>query len=797
MFKNYLKSAIRNLAKHKLYTAINIFSLAIGLALCVITISHMAYELSFEDFHQNLDRIYRVRTVQYSEDTERWSARVMAPLGPALVEELPEVEKAAVFRRFASARFKIDNMSYTAGHVNFANPDFLTVFDFPLKAGNPNAALTEPLSVVISDSIAQAHFAGMSPIGQSITINDRFDCQVTGVFEPMPTNTQLRCDFLVSYASLDPQQDKTESWEHIESDYVFLMLKPDADYLRVETKIPGVLNKYIPSEQAKQYRMNLQPFGDIYFGAYYDGYRGDLYPAGETSMVYLFIAIAAFILIQAIANFINLSTARATYRVKEVGVRKTVGAFRRDLIGQFLGESILISFFALLLSLPLYELAKPWFNHIWQRPALAEIYSNFPVVIALIALILVVGIMAGFYPALYLSRFKPITILHGRVSTKSSRSLLRRGLVTFQFIIAIFFISSTVIINRQLDYVTGVDLGFDRSDLLVMDFDGDRATDNCQRMKNALQGESYVRSITASNCPLGRMEYVAWGMYKDERRRDEDYILVKAFFADREYVSTFGLKLIEGTDLTNEVPGEIRTPILISKSSVEELGWDNPIGSRLYRKGENFYEVVGVLDDFHSSTSALAECEISFVALDDSRSTTLAIKLSSDDYEQALTGMEKIWSTIAPGEIFTYTFLEDEIALAYADYRQDGAFFYILAVLAIAIACTGIFGLVSYTAEQKTKEIGIRKILGASVLDVVRLLAKEFVILIIIANVIAFPVAYMFMRDFLAGFIYQAGFGIGTFAFVGLVALMLAMASAGFKALRAAVANPVDSLRHE
>ncbi|UCG61381.1 MAG: ABC transporter permease [Candidatus Zixiibacteriota bacterium] len=797
MFKNYLKSAIRNLAKHKLYTAINIFSLAIGLALCVITISHLAYEFSFEDFHKNRDRTYRVRTVHSSEDTERWSARVMAPLGPALVEELPEVEKAAVFRRFASARFKIDNTSYTAGNVNFANPDFLTVFDFPLKAGNIKTALSEPLSVIISDSIAQAHFAGVSPIGQSITINDRFDCQVTGVFEPIPTNTQLRCDFLVSHKSLDPHEDMTESWEHIESDYVFLMLKPDADYLRVETKIPDVLNKYLTPDQAKQYRMNLQPFGDIYFGAYYDGYRSDLYPAGEYEMVYLFIAIAIFILVQAIANFINLSTARATYRIKEVGVRKTVGAFRRDLIGQFLGESILVSFFALLLSLPLYELAKPWFNYIWKRPALADIYSNFPVVVALIALILVVGILAGFYPALYLSRFKPITILHGKVSMKSSRSLLRKGLVTFQFIIAIFFISSSVIINRQLDYVTGVDLGFDRSNLLILDFDGEQAADNCQRMKNALQGESYVRSVTASNCPLGRMEYVAWGMYKDEQRRDEDYILVKAFFADREYVSTFGLNLIEGTDLTDEVPGEIRTPILISKSSVEELGWENPIGSRLYRKGENFYEVVGVLEDFRSSTSVIAECEISFVALDDSRSTTLAIKLSSDDYEQALAGIGEIWNTVAPGEIFKYTFLEDEIELAYADYWQQGAFFYILALLAIAIACTGIFGLVSYTAEQKTKEIGIRKILGAWVPDVVGLLGKEFVILIVIANVIAFPLAYLFMKDFLASFIYQAGFGIGTFAFIGLLALMLAMASVGFQAFRAAVANPVDSLRHE
>ncbi len=797
MFRNYIKSAVRNLAKHKLYAGINIFSLALGLALCVLVVSHVAYELSFDKFHHNLDRTFRVRTEYSSEDIERRSALAMAPLAPAMVDELPEVEKAVVLRRYQSARYKIDDMSYKAGHLNITGPEFLSVFTFPLKAGDPETALVEPLSVVISDSIAQAHFEGLSPLGQRITINDRFDCRVTGVLKPIPYNTQLRCDFIVSYASLDAAIDDTESWENIENDFVFLLLHPDADYRQVEAKIPNILASHLPPETAGNYRMDVQPFSDIYFSSYYDGFAGDFFPAGETSLIYMFIAIAVFILIQAIANFINLSTARASYRVKEVGVRKTVGAFRRDLIWQFLGESIIIASISLLISLPLYELAKPWFNAAMERPALIAIYNNSPMIIALVALVLAVGILAGFYPALYLSRFRPIAILQGNMSTKSSKSILRKGLVTFQFIIAIVFISGTVIIDRQIDFVTKVDLGFDRSDLLVLDFGGEQAADNCQRMKNALSGRSCVASLTASDCPLGRRTYHAWGMYKAEEKRDEDYVVVKAFFADRDYVSTFNLKLLEGTDLSGEMASEIRIPVLINKSGAEALGIEHPMGHKLYARSERFYEIVGMLDDYHSSTDAWAEREISLVALDPQRSSTLTVKLSSDDYTRALSDIASVWGTILPGEPFDYTFLDDEIDQTYGEYRRQGGIFFVLAIAAIAIACTGIFGLVSYTAEQKTKEIGVRKILGASVADVIQLLSREFVILIAIANVIAWPVAYLFMNGFLSCFIYRADFGIGTFLLIGLFAVMLALASAGIQAVKAATANPVDSLRHE
>ncbi|UCD17141.1 MAG: ABC transporter permease [Candidatus Zixiibacteriota bacterium] len=809
MLKHYVNTTIRNLMRKKLYTSINVFGLAIGLALCLATVSHISYELSFDGFHEHADDIYRVECDYAYADSQFSSAGVMAPLGASMVAEIPEVEKAAVFRvrqitsiKIGDERLRIINEYEGAGYAHgnkliFADPSYFEVFTFSLIEGNPVTALHEPFAVLISEGAAEEYFPDQDAVGQVVEINDRYTCKVTGILKTIPQNTQLYTDFIISYATLESIGEDVRSWDSFGGDYAYVVLNSQANPDAVASKIPAIMKKHLAVDDAGKYRFRLKALGDIYFDVYFSGNRGELSPGGEASVIYNILAVAVFILIIAVANFINLSTARSSDRIKEVGMRKVFGAHRKQLIRQYLGESIIITFVSMMISILIFEIFKLQVQDVLPRQMLADVYDNPMFLISTAGLILAVGILAGFYPALYLSRYQPITVLQGKTGIKSSRSLLRKALVVFQFAVAAVFVFMTTIIIRQTNYITSMKLGFDSANILVLDFDGDNATDNCRLMQNEIRNNINVLSSTAVNSPPGRESYHYYGFYANEDRRPEDMIVTRAFFTDFDFIETFGLTIVDGRDFSEEIPTDVGNAVIVNEALAAKLGRANPIGSRLFRGGDRFLEIIGVVKDFHGGPLNFSYRSEIVIIMDPEKSTSLAVKLHADDIAGSVAATRSVWETALPGRQFDYTFLDSEISKAYNESRGQSKMFLAFAVFAIAIACLGILGLVSYTSERRTKEIGIRKVLGASVYNIVKLLSWEFILLIVVANAIALPIGYVIMQEFLKYFPYQVGIGIGTYSFVVGIALFFALLVASFQSVKAGLANPVDALRCE
>ena len=601
---------------------------------------------------------------------------------------------------------------------------------------------------------------------------------------------------MVSYSTLERIGQDTRSWDQFGTDYTYLLLHENADPAIVEQKIPAVLKNHLESEKADNYQFALQPLKKIYFGSLGSHYQRQLSPKGEISVILGLGLVAAFILIQAVANFVNLSTAKSAERMKEVGVRKVFGAFKSHLIPQFLGESTLIAVISMAIGLTFYELSKSTFDHIFGREATADFYSNPLMLISIIGLIALVGVLAGFYPALYLSRYRPITILQGKIRISSSRSWLRRILVVFQFGLAVFFIVCTITIYRQLNYVTGMNLGFDSANMLLMDFEGEKANEDCQLMRNEILRNHEVLAVTSTNCPPGRKTHTFYGFYTKPERRKEDMVVSRLFKADYDFLSTFGLKIVEGREFSRDVPTDVGNAVLLTERGVQSLGIENPIGYKFYRK-DGFREVIGVVKDFHGSTLNWGYQDVSVIMLQPEECNTLVVKLPPDNMSASIAAIGATWEKTLPGIDFRYSFLDEEISNNYNEMRGQTKVFFGLAFLTIVVACLGIFGLVAYTAEQKTREIGIRKVLGGTVTGIITLLSKEFIILIGIANIIAWPVAYLLMQGFLQEFPFRIGMGIGTFLLAAVIVICFALFTSGFQAYKAAVADPVKSLRYE
>jgi putative ABC transport system permease protein len=807
MFRSYLRIAVRSLSRQRLYTSINIFGLAVGLAICLIVIGHLSYELSFEDCHKNRDRIWRVNLRYQEEDSQIYSANVMPALGPALGEELPEVEKVALFRVLGNVNLKVGEESFIpqqefmqagykhGGNVLCATPDFLDVFTFPLLQGNPETVLSEPFSVIVTEKAVQKYFHGLDPIGQTVRLNDSLHCQITGVLRDVPENTQLYCEFIVSYSTLERMGQDIHSWEKNQDDYVYLLLNEGADWAGAEQKIPGIFQNYVSPEEFSKYSFELQQLENIYFNIYGSGRWGDLNPGGESSMIWTLAITALAVLLIAITNFVNLSTARSANRMKEVGVRKVFGAFRTNLVRQFLGESFVITSVSFLIGLAIYEVFKHSITSSLPREAFADFYNNWMMLLFLMGLLVAVGVLAGYYPALYLSRFKPIAVLQSKSSSRSSKSFLRKALVVFQFAIAIGFVCCTIIIFKQFDFVSNAELGFQRENILILNFEGDDAADKCMLMKSEILSTNRVLSATAANTPPGRRSWNSYGFYTDETR--EEMKTADTYLADYDFMSTFDLKIAKGRGFSVDYPADVDHGIIINESFVKDLNLDNPIGHKLYGGEDVFYEVIGVVEDFHGSPMDYSYKPFTVIMLRPEQCFTVSILLPPDDIAGSLAAIEATWEKTLPGETFDYSFLDEEISHNYDSDKGIMKLMAVLSGLTIAIACLGVLALVSFSAEQRTKEIGIRKVLGASVSGIVMLLSKEFIVLIAIATAFAWPLAYLAMTDFLNEFALRVNIGVDTFIMTAVLAIAIALFTASFQAIRAAQANPVNAIQHE
>lgn len=797
--KNYLKVTVRQLVKHPIYSLICVVGLAIGLAIGLIAMSYVIRESRWEDCHVNHDRIHRVEMQYHHADTSWSHARVMAPLGDALAAEIPGIDKAAVFRHNTEVSLKLDKNVYRAGNLIFARPEFFDVFTFSLKGAAPEVLL-RPNTVLVSDSIAGVYFPEQNPIGKMITLRNQsrteYELEIAGIIENMPKLTQLHCDFIASYATLGIDVSDPESWREGGRDLTYLLLDPAADPNAIQSQIAGVFSRHVPSDVAGRYSFSLKPFNDIYYDTYYSGNHGEIWPGFEYDVLFLVIGIGLFILIQAMVNLISLSTARAADRMKEVGVRKTFGATRSQLVSQFMGESIILTFASLFLGLAVFEFFRSGYQTVTpDKYELPNLYTE-PLTIGLtLAFTLVVGILAGYYPAMYLSRIKPISILKGTHSSGRSRSLFRKSLVVFQFTLAIFFMIQTAGSYNQLSFLTGYELGFDRDNVMVMRFDGDDAAADCAVAKSAILSGANVTAAARGNGALGD-KYYSRGFYTDPERKDTDFIYGKYFTVDYDFLPMYGIEIVRGRGFSEDHPEDVNHALLINEAMVEKLELADPIGYKLYGD-TGTYEIVGVVKDFHGTTLDWSYSAVSIIALRPDDGTVLSVKLPSDDMGASIASVRSSWEKAFPDRVFDYSFLIDDIRAQYYELDSIMSFFAVLSVISIIISCLGTFGLALYTVRRKTKDVAIRKVLGASMSSVLKVLTKEFVYVVALANLIACPFAYLMLTWAFESYPFRASLGLGTYLGGGLLTILIVLATSAYHVTRATRANPIDALRYE
>jgi putative ABC transport system permease protein len=789
---NYFTIAVRNLVRNRLYSIISIMGLAIGLAGCLLIVGYVSHERSFENCHHNRDRIYRVDGYYVIGDSRVSMANISAPVGPALKEAFPEVEKMTRFRRMWDADVEIrDNLIVTESKLLVTDPEILQIFTIPLTEGSPETALEAPYSIIISEQIADKYFEGQSPLGHTVKVNDQHECQITGVFESLPANTQLHTNFFLSYSTLKNMEVDLENWDDILNDYTYLLLRENTDPAQLEQKIPALLEQHM-GEDAKTFQLQLQPLKRIYLHSHLSY---ELPPHGNLDYIYIFSCVAVVILVIASINFINLTTARTSHRMKEVGVRKVLGAFRRQLVIQFLGESVLITMVSMVLGIVLFEFALPQLEAFLGRDLAIDIYRNPIILLSILAMIVVVGVLSGSYPALMLAKHRPTVVLRGGTTGKTFKPTLRRILVAFQFTIAIVLVCVTFIIYRQIQYANTKDLGFDKEDVLLLYSDEEIAPEKLQLVKQEILSNTTALSATALKVPPGGGNYVLYAV-RPENSMEEEPILLSMFYVDYDFLSTFKIDLLQGRNFSEEyTQSDESTSIIINQAAIDEFNIDNPIGFKFLATTKEF-NVVGVVNDFHNVTLRNQIPPLALRIKHDSN-TMLAVKLPPNSQSAAISQIEDTWNRLLPECPLEYKFLGEHLREDYQGDQKMGALFTGFSLLAIFVGCLGLFGLAAFMAEKRTKEIGIRKVLGATVSNIVQLLFKEFLVLVAIASAIACPLAYYLGDMWLESFSYKTHLSWTIFVLSGMLVLAVALMTVSYQAFRAAIANPVDALRYE
>jgi putative ABC transport system permease protein len=803
MINNYFKIAWRTLLKNKLFSSINILGLSLGIALCFLIMLFVQDELSFDKFNKNSDRIARVVFGGNVNGGKISEAGVMAPVAAAMKKDFPEVEDATRILRMGEPKITYQQNVFKNDKLAFVDPNFFSVFTMPLIEGDSKNVLAQANTIVVSETLAKKYFGSGEAVGKVISINgDTGYYKITGVMKDMPSNSHFQFDLL---ASLTGFKDATnDSWMY-GSYYTYLLLKPGADLTTMQGKLPGMVEKYMGPQiqqqmglsleqfrtKGNQLGFTLQPLTSIHL---YSHTNTEFEPGGNASYVYIFGGIALFMLVVACINFVNLSTAGASKRAKEVGIKKVIGSERGQLVKQFLSESVLISLFALLIAAVLVWLALPVFNEVSGK----QLHFDIKPVLAFIGLGLAVGILAGIYPAFYLSSFKPIAVLKGKFVTGNRTFGLRKGLVVFQFFISVMLIIGTIVVYQQMKFIQNKDLGFKKEQVLVLP-NSWALGKNEQVYKNEMLNDPRIENATTSwYKPAGPSNFNNALAFP----QGNDQLLLNGieYHVDENYIPTLGIQMATGRNFSKEFATD-STGIILNETAVRALGWNNEtaINKIIIRqnseRGNNTpFHIIGVVKNFNFKS--LHE-SISPLMMSLQPEGGLIFKVKTTDVAGLLSSMKTKWESYKTGEPFTYSFLDELFEKAYAAEQKTSTLLNIFAVITIFVSCLGLFGLVTYTVEQKTKEIGIRKVLGASVPQVSIMVSKEFIKLVLIACVIAFPLAWYAMHQWLQDFAFRINISWTVFVIAALMALSIALLTVGFKAVKAALSNPVRSLRTE
>jgi putative ABC transport system permease protein len=786
MFRNYLKIALRNIRKHKGYSFINIAGLAIGIAACLLLFLWVQDELSYDRYHEKADRIYRVVSQYEAEGKTRRFGWTSAPVGPALVNEFPGIEKAVRFGRNGFV-VSYQNKRFVE-QVYFTDPEVFDVFTFPLVKGNPKNALKEPHSIVISEEMSRKYFGDEDPLGKIITLGEWRDFRITGVLKDIPHNSHFRFHFLGFFS--DYASSHFNQWG-ISNYWTYILVSDNFSPDEFKEKSPQFVEKYRGKESRYVYKTSypLQALTRIHL---HSDLRGEIGTNRSMGTVYIFSAIAVFILLIACLNYINLSTARYAIRAKEVGLRKVVGATRPQLIKQFLGETFLFSFIALPLSVMLAELFLPLFNSLSGKKLAVHYFDNIFLVPGLVFIILFAGFGSGIFPAFFISALRPVSALRGMLKASSKGSTLRKTLIVSQFAISIIFLVSTFVVLSQLNYMRNKNLGMDKEHVVTIPIYDKDALGKLDTVKNEFLQNSNVLSVSVSDFFPGKA--TMYQNYRYEGMSESENPMIRWFVVDHDFIETFGIGLVAGRNFSKRFPSDVDHAYILNESAVIEIGWESPIGKELeiMNKGP----VIGVVKDFHFRPLH-QKIEPAALYIYPKLFQYISVRISPTDVSRSLDFLKAKWQALVPGQVFQYSFLDEDFDKLYRAEMRLGKIFTVVTFLAIFIACLGLFGLAAFEAVQRTKEMGIRKVLGASAPRIVLFLSREFAKWVILANIIAWPVAYYAMNRWLQSFAYRINIGPLVFIQSAVLALIVALLTVSYQAVKVSFANPADTLRYE
>jgi len=805
MLTNYFKIAWRNLIRNKAFSAINIWGLAIGVAACLLILQYVTFELSYDNFHAKGDRIYRVLQDRYDKGklSTQWAGGAQAA-GNSFKAAFGEVEDYVKVLKRRAMIADYGEKSLKVERVFTASESFFKIFSYPLLAGNVNTVLAEPNTVVLSESVAKRLFGNENPMGKTIKLNQERAVKVTGVYQDMPANTHLHADLLIPHVTFikdmgkDNNPDQAWMWDGALS---YLLLRPNVDPKALEAKFLPYIQKTIGAE-LKKYDADavytLQPLRDIHL---YSHFMEEAEPNGDGNTVYLLLGIAFFIVVIAWVNYINLATARAVNRAKEVGVRKAVGSLRGQLIRQFMTESVLLNGLAVGLALLLVVVALPIFNKLAGQQLSFSFLVSSRFWLPLIGLFIVGAFLSGLYPAFVLSGYRPVSVLKGKVSTSRQGIVLRKSLVVFQFAASLFLLVGTLAVFKQIQFMRAQSLGLNIDQTLVINPPIIKTDSTFMHQMLAFKDEllrrSDIRSITASTVVPGQAsDWNAGGirLKGTDESKSKQYRIIGV---DYDFLKTFDLKLVAGRNFSKEFGADPKA-LIFNKKAVRQLGFDQPeqaIGKQIEFWGET-YTLVGVTDNFHQQSLRDAYEPLILRLIPDVRGY-FSIKMAGRELTHTIDEVRSEWNRFFPGNPFEYSFLDERFNEQYRADQRFGQVFGLFTGLAILVACLGLFGLASFTTAQRTKEIGIRKVLGASVGEIVQMLYREFAILILLAFVVATPLAWYAVSQWLQSYAFRTDIQWWLFLVPFVMVLLIALLTVSFQSLKAALMNPITSLRTE
>lgn len=787
MLKNLIKTAIRHIVKHFGYSILNVLGLTLGISSALFLIIYVSDEVSYDRYHEKADRIYRVSSsIKEPDDQFTWVV-AQIPFGPQVVHDYPEVQSFVRFINMPRALYKFEDKEFNEENFYFVDSTLFDIFTYKVIKGDIKSALLEPKKIILTERIADKYFGKSDPIGKTLTAgNDTYE--VTGVIEDVPTNSHFRFDAVSSRNNLPKQLG---SWGNF-GVFTYLLFPENFDVKTFETKMQDMYDTYMkPIFGGMNITISyvLEPITRIHL---YSTNANEPEPTGSITYVYIFAIVAIFLILIAAMNYMNLATARSTRRAREVGLRKVTGSRRGPLVMQFLSESLLFTLVSLILSIVLLIILLPRFNLLAGKSFdLHVIYS--PVVLfSLLGVILIVGIIGGSYPAFFLSRFSPVTVLKGEITQGSAGSLFRKILVVIQFAISVIMIICTLVVFNQLNYLKTMEQGFDQENVIGLQLNG-QMSGKYPVLKQGILENQNIKYVTSTNTAVGEGSgKVIFNVETDQgmSQRGVNFSVV-----DHDFIESLGIRIIKGRDFQQDMPSDTLTGVVVNETFVKRMNWAEPIGKKVELGNFVVGRVIGVMQDYHQTGmyNGIESLLLIYRALNN----VVYIKLSGNETPQVLSFIETKWKEIFPDQPFVYTFLSERFNRQFEADEKRGLIFTIFTILAILIACLGLFGLASYMVEQRTKEIGIRKVFGANENTILGLISKDFLLLVSIGILIAVPVAYYFMSNWLENYVYRTKIGVPLLILAAMMTIVITFITISYKAYQAAIMNPARALKME